>query len=155
MKNKVVKLLKEKGMTISSIESLTGGLFASTITSVPGVSSVFKGCVVTYATEIKQNVIGVSKEVVEEFGVISKECALEMVKGGKELLNTDVVVSFTGNAGPDTMENKKVGTVFIGLLVKEEIEIVELNLVGDRNFIRNECVNIAFNKIFEKISRDF
>jgi PncC family amidohydrolase len=155
MKNKVVKLLKEKGMTISSIESLTGGLFASTITSVPGVSSVFKGCVVTYATEIKQNVIGVSKEVVEEFGVISKECALEMVKGGKELLNTDVVVSFTGNAGPDTMENKKVGTVFIGLLVKEEIEIVELNLLGDRNFIRNECVNIAFNKIFEKISRDF
>ena len=142
-------------MTISSIESLTGGLFASTITSVPGVSSVFKGCVVTYATEIKQNVIGVSKEVVEEFGVISKECALEMVKGGKKLLNTDVVVSFTGNAGPDTMENKKVGTVFIGLLVKEEIEIVELNLVGDRNFIRNECVNIAFNKIFEKISRDF
>ena len=155
MKNKVVKLLKEKGMTISSIESLTGGLFASTITSVPGVSSVFKGCVVTYATEIKQNVIGVSKEVVEEFGVISKECALEMVKGGKELLNTDVVVSFTGNAGPDTMENKKVGTVFIGLLVKEEIEIVELNLIGDRNFIRNECVNLAFNKIFEKISRDF
>ena len=109
MKNKVVELLKNSNLTIGSIESLTGGLFASNLTSIPGVSKVFKGSVVSYATEVKEMVVNVSKDVVTNYGVVSKECALEMALNGKKLLGVDVCVSFTGNAGPSAMENKEVG----------------------------------------------
>lgn len=155
MKNKLVELLKKHNLTLGSIESLTGGLFASTITSVSGVSSVFKGSVVTYFTEIKEKVVGVKKQTISKYGVISKECALEMATYGQELLDTDIIVSFTGNAGPSVMENKEVGKVFIGIIVKEEVEVLELNLSGNRDEIRKECVEIALNKIFEIINRLF
>ena len=155
MKNKLVELLKKHNLTLGSIESLTGGLFASTITSVSGVSSVFKGTVVTYFTEIKEKVVGVKKETISKYGVISKECALEMATYGQKLIDTDVIVSFTGNAGPSVMEDKEVGKVFIGIIIKKEVEVLELNLTGDRNEIRNKCVEIALNKIFEKINRLF
>lgn len=155
MKNKVVELLKNSNLTIGSIESLTGGLFASNLTSIPGVSKVFKGSVVSYATEVKEMVVNVSKDVVTNYGVVSKECALEMALNGKKLLGVDVCVSFTGNAGPDVMDGKKVGTVYIGLIINDDIEVFELNLSGDRNKIREECVKIAFEKIYKKLSRTF
>ena len=139
MINEVVKLLKEKHLTICSIESLTGGLFASILTSVSGVSEVFKGSIVSYANEIKQNVVGVKKETIEAYGVISKECAYEMAKYGKEKMNTDVSISFTGNAGPSVMENKEVGQVFIGIAIKDDIEVFSLKLSGNRQEIFFYC----------------
>ena len=151
MINEVVKLLKEKHLTICSIESLTGGLFASILTSVSGVSEVFKGSIVSYANEIKQNVVGVKKETIGAYGVISEECAYEMAKYGKEKMNTDVAISFTGNAGPSVMENKEVGQVFIGIAIKDEIEVFSLKLSGNRQEIRKECINFAINTLFEKI----
>ena len=151
MINEVVKLLKEKHLTICSIESLTGGLFASTLTSVSGVSEVYKGSIVSYANEIKQNVVGVKKETIDTYGVISKECAYEMVKCGKEKMNTNIAVSFTGNAGPDVMENKKVGQVYIGIVFDRDINVYELYFNGDRQEIRDQCINFAINKLFEKI----
>ena len=78
-----------------------------------------------------------------------------MATYGQKLLDTDVIVSFTGNAGPSVMEDKEVGKVFIGIIIKKEVEVLELNLTGDRNEIRNKCVEIALNKIFEKINRLF
>ena len=155
MKEKLIELLKKHNLTLGSIESLTGGLFASNITSISGVSSVFKGSIVTYFTEIKEKVVGVKKETIEKHGVISKECALEMATYGKRLLDTNVIVSFTGNAGPSVMENKEVGKVFIGIIVNDDTEIYEYNLTGNRNEIRSQCVEIAINKIFEKINRLF
>lgn len=155
MINKVVNLLIEKKLSICSIESLTGGLFASTITSISGVSKIFKGSIVSYANEIKENVVGVKKETITKYGVISKECAFEMAKYGKEKMNTNIAISFTGNAGPDVMENKNVGQVYIGIIVNDDTEVLELNLTGDRENIRKECVNIAFRKLFEKINRTF
>ena len=96
----LVELLKAKHLTIGSIESMTGGLFASSITSVPGASKVFKGSVVSYSPLIKENVVGVKKETIETFGVVSKEVAYEMASKGKKLLDVDICVSITGNAGP-------------------------------------------------------
>ena len=155
MINQVVELLKENNLTIGSIESLTGGLFASTLTSVPGVSSIYKGSIVTYATEIKENIVGVNKDTVARYGVVSKECAYEMALNGKKLLNTDIVISFTGNAGPSVMEGKEVGKVFIGLAYQNEVETYELSLSGNREDIRKECIKIGFIKIFNKITRTF
>ena len=155
MINQVVEFLKANNLSIGSVESLTGGLFASTLTSIPGVSSIYKGSVVTYATEIKENVVGVSKNTVNCYGVVSKECAYEMALNGKKLLNTDIVISFTGNAGPSVMEGKEVGKVFIGLAYKDEVETYELTLSGNREEIRKECIKIGFIKIFNKITRTF
>ena len=103
------KVLKEKQLTLGSVESFTGGLFAREITRVPGASKFYKGGLVTYATEEKINVLGVSKDIVNRYGVVSQECAYEMASKGQKLLNVDICVSFTGNAGPDVMEGKKCG----------------------------------------------
>ena len=102
----LVAQLLEKHYTIASCESLTGGLFASTLAEIPGVSGSLKGGVVTYWTEIKEKVAGVSAETVAEHGVVSAETAFEMAAGTRKLFDVDVAVSFTGNAGPDTMEGK-------------------------------------------------
>ena len=149
--NDLVSLFTEKKLTLSCAESLTGGLFASTITSIPGVSKIFKGGVVTYWNEAKANVISVSKDTIDEYGVVSSECASEMVRGVKKLFNTDVALSFTGNAGPTSMEGKPVGLVYIGIIVKETVFTFEYMFEGDRNQIREACVKQGIKKILELI----
>lgn len=99
---RVLKALESKGLTLGSVESITGGLFASTIVSVPGASKVFKGAIVTYCNEEKINLIGVEAKSIRDYGVVSQKVANEMAKGGKKKLNVDVCVSFTGNAGPSS-----------------------------------------------------
>ena len=147
----LVSLFTEKKLTLSCAESLTGGLFAHTITSIPGVSKLFKGGVVTYWNEAKANVISVSKDTIDEYGVVSSECASEMVRGVKKLFNTDVAISFTGNAGPTSMEGKPVGLVYIGIIVKETVFTFEYMFEGDRNQIREACVKQGIKKILELI----
>ena len=147
----LVGLFSEKNLTLSCAESLTGGLFAHTITSIPGVSKLFKGGVVTYWNEAKVNVISVSKETVDEYGVVSSECASEMARGVKNLFNTDVAISFTGNAGPTSMEGKPVGLVYIGVIIKETVFTFEYMFEGDRNQIREACVKEGIKKILELI----
>ena len=147
----LVSLFTEKKLTLSCAESLTGGLFASTITSIPGVSKIFKGGVVTYWNEAKANVISVSNDTIDEYGVVSSECATEMVRGVKKLFNTDVAISFTGNAGPTSMEGKPVGLVYIGIIVKETVFTFEYMFEGDRNQIREACVKQGIKKILELI----
>ena len=147
----LVGLFSEKNLTLSCAESLTGGLFAHTITSIPGVSKLFKGGVVTYWNEVKVNVISVSKETVDEYGVVSSECASEMARGVKNLFNTDVAISFTGNAGPTSMEGKPVGLVYIGVIIKETVFTFEYMFEGDRNQIREACVKEGIKKILELI----
>ena len=137
----LVKLLKEKQLTIGSIESMTGGLFASTITSIPGVSVVYKGSVISYAIEEKINVVGVRKKTIDKYGVVSKEVALEMAKYGAKTLNVDVCISITGNAGPTVEpDGKPVGEIHLGLCIKGKLFHKQLSLKGDRNHIRSMCV---------------
>ena len=147
----LVGLFTEKKLTLSCAESLTGGLFAHTITSIPGVSKLFKGGVVTYWNEAKANVVSVSKETIDEYGVVSSECASEMARGVKNLFNTDVAISFTGNAGPTSMEGKPVGLVYIGVIIKDTVFTFEYMFEGDRNQIREACVKQGIKKILELI----
>lgn len=128
-------------MTIATVESFTGGLMASRLTSIPGVSKVYKGSMITYANEIKER-LGVDTSN----GVINKEAAKEMALKGKEYFNVDICISFTGNAGPSTMENKPVGEVYISFNDK----VFALELKGDRESIRNQAVEFAIKKLEEK-----
>lgn len=108
--------LKELGLSISTAESCTGGNIAQLLTSVPGSSSYFYGSVVSYATSVKENVLGVSKELIERHTVVSEEVAIAMAKGVKESLKTDIAVSTTGVAGPAKGEDgKNVGTVWMAV----------------------------------------
>ena len=99
---KLLQEYKEKGLTLGSVESMTGGLFSAKFTEIPGSSAVFKGGIVTYSAEEKINIVGVKKETIEQFGVVSEQVAIEMAELGRKLLNVDVCVSVTGNAGPTT-----------------------------------------------------
>lgn len=141
------KLFREKGLSLGSVESFTGGSFASDITSVSGASHFFKGAYVTYATEEKHRLLGISWDIIDRYGVVSQEVAGEMAGHGKVLLNVDVCVSFTGNAGPEAMENKPVGEVHIGIVTAEKAEIYSLNLNGSRDEIRKQAVEFALKKL--------
>lgn len=146
---KSIEMLKKSNLTLASAESFTGGLFASTITSFSGVSSFFKGSIVTYWTEVKENILKVPSEIVDKFGVVSKECAYSMAEKALELFGVDIAVSFTGNAGPSTMENKPCGLIYIGIAFKNNINTYELKLDLPRNDIRNYAVSFALKKILQ------
>lgn len=110
------KILKEKKLSISTAESCTGGYIAQLLTSVPGSSSYYKGSVVSYATEVKKNLLNVSEKTIEKHTVVSKEVAIEMAKGIRKKLYTDISLSTTGVAGPSKGEDgKEVGTVWIAI----------------------------------------
>ena len=112
MEYAVGERLKAKGFTLAVAESLTGGLISSRIVSVPGASQFFKGSVVSYATSVKRNLLGVSSGE-----VVSKQAALEMAKGVMSALDAEVGISTTGVAGPDSQEDQPVGTVWVGLCI--------------------------------------
>ena len=150
---KIVNLLKEKGLTISCAESLTGGSFAASITNVSGASKVFKGGIVTYTNEIKRDCLNVKEDTLNKFGAVSKECCFEMAQNVKSMFNSDIGVAFTGNAGPTASENKPVGLVYIGIYFLGDIEILEVNLKGTREEIRKECIRLVSNKILKKIQK--
>mgnify|MGYP000559171954 CR=1 FL=1 len=120
----LVKLCTRKKRTIASCESLTAGLFSAEIASVSGASKALKGGIVTYFTEIKEKVVGVDTEVISKYGVVSKECADQMAQKTRELLESDYCVSFTGNAGPDTMEEKPAGLVYCSIASKKMSKIL-------------------------------
>ena len=116
--------LKKRNLRLSAAESLTGGLFSASITSVPGASSVFVGANVTYANDAKE-ALGVKQETLDKYGAVSQETAKEMAISVGDYHKTDVSVSFSGNAGPDAMEGKPVGEVYIGIKIKVNINDLE------------------------------
>ena len=112
-------MLRERGLTLATMESCTGGLLASTITDVPGSSDYYRGGLVSYATEMKI-AWGVDRQVIAEHGVISAECAQAMARAVRERLGADVGIGVTGVAGPDPQEDKPVGTVHIAVALGEK-----------------------------------
>lgn len=145
----LVEMLKQNGLTLSSVESFTGGLFAKTITDIPGVSKVFRGGLVTYKDDLKHLLADVPLSTLGRFGAISKETALAMARGGREKLGSDLCVSFTGNAGPDTMENAPIGKTYIAVVYKDVKKVYAVYLFGNREEIRQQAVEIAIDKIIE------
>ena len=120
----IVNLLKEKGLTLATAESCTGGLIAKRVTNVPGSSQCFKGGIVAYDNEIKAKLLNIPEEVLATSGAISSETALLMAQGALKLLNTDLALAITGNAGPASSEGKPVGLVYIAL-VGQSIKFVK------------------------------
>jgi len=125
------------GCTVAVAESLTGGLLAAAITSVPGASQVFRGSVTAYATEIKASVLGVDADLLAREGAVDAEVARQMAAGVRSLLGATVGLATTGVAGPTGQDGKPVGLVYVGYAGPDSDPIAEeLRLSGDREAIR-------------------
>ncbi|MER6955296.1 MULTISPECIES: CinA family protein [unclassified Streptomyces] len=144
----VVRLLMVSGSTLAVAESLTGGLVAAEITSVPGASRVFRGSVTAYATELKHELLGVDAALLKANGAVDAQVAAQMAAGVRKALGADWGLATTGVAGPDPQDGQPVGTVFVavdgpfgadsGSAAGGKVEALRLN--GDRAEIRRESV---------------
>lgn len=144
--------LEARGLTLASAESLTGGGLGSALTSVPGASKVYVGGVISYATRIKVDLLGVPLEVVLGDGVVSAPCARAMAAGVRRMLGADVGVSTTGVAGPDRQEGKPAGTVFVAVADARGDAVRALHLDGDRASIRKATSEAALELVRDRIS---
>lgn len=132
----LVALLKSKHLTIASCESLTGGLFASKVVDISGASAVFMGALVTYATPMKVKLAHVDEVLIKTYGVVSREVAQAMAVNTREITGSDIAVSFTGNAGPSTLEDKPAGLVYTAIAWCDGCLVYEDRFQGSREEIR-------------------
>lgn len=148
----VGKLLIEKNVTMAAAESCTGGLIASQLTELPGISKVFGLGIVSYSNEAKEKMLGVKKETLAAFGAVSEETAREMCDNLQKISGADLAVSVTGIAGPDGgSEEKPVGLVYIGINYKGVTEITKCDFKGDRKVVQKKTANKVFHLIRKSI----
>lgn len=140
-------LLKERGETVATAESLTGGQLAALLTAAPGASETYLGGVVSYATQAKVDVLGVDPGLVERHGVVSAECARAMARGARGLMGATYAVSTTGVAGPDEQEGKPPGTVYVGVAGPGGDVGIALELVGGRSAIQDRTCQEALSAL--------
>ena len=148
-------ILRKNNFTITCAESCTGGLISSKITEITGSSDIFKGAVITYCNEIKEQELNVNKQTMIKYGVVSCEVVAEMLDGVLKKFDASFAIGISGVAGPSGgTKNKPVGTVVIG--IKGILNIEDINMYhfkGDRKNIQNQATNKAFELIFDKLQK--
>jgi PncC family amidohydrolase len=146
--NELINALVERNLTIGSVESFTGGLFAKTLTDVSGSSKAFRGCIVPYATDLKTSLLGVPAEFIEKHGVVSYEVAQQLAIKGQKVLGVDVCVAFTGNAGPSVcQEDTNVGELYMAIAYKGQVWPIPLNLQMTRDKLRQYAVDTVIDAV--------
>lgn len=142
------ELLSEFGLTISVAESFTGGMIAHTITNAPGSSRYFQGGVIAYANQVKMDILGVAEQTLIDHGAVSRETVLEMARGVRSVIGTDIGISSSGIAGPDGgSPEKPVGLAWIGLSADGTEYAEQFLFSGDRYQIKEEAVNTALERL--------
>ena len=152
--SEVVQRLTAGRATLATAESLTGGLLGALLTGVPGASVVYRGGVVAYASELKVALLGVPTAVVEEFGVVSAECAAAMATGVRSRAAASYSLSTTGVAGPDRQEGRPAGTVYVGWSGPTGSGVRLLTLSGDRDTIRRETCRVAMSMLLDVLDME-
>ena len=141
-----------KGKTLATAESCTGGMIGAALTAVPGASKVYKGGVVSYWSEVKQELLGVDPEDLKTLGPVSAQVAGSMADGARKALHTDDGTSVTGVAGPEGGEfGKLVGGGFVGLSTRSKTVARQFRFYGDREDIRNQAARAALEFILEEV----
>lgn len=149
------RLLTQQNKTIATAESCTGGKIAQVLTSVSGASNYFRGSVVSYATDTKVSVLGVSEETINKYTVVSAQVAKEMALGIQKLMKTDYAIATTGNAGPSKGDaDAEVGTVFLALATPSEVIVEEFNFGQPREKVIDRAVNKAFEMLQKEILKN-
>lgn len=141
-------LLKERGLTLGSAESCTGGLIAKRLTDLPGISAVYKGGVVSYTNSVKHGVLGVPQELLDQYGAVSAPVAKAMAEGARRVLGCDIAVSTTGVAGPDSDDRgNPVGLVFVAIAAGDGVHVRELHAGQSRERVRTMAAHNAFDLV--------
>ena len=149
--DELLEALLHRRATLATAESLTGGRLAAQVTGVAGASRVYLGGVVAYATEAKQQLLGVPADVVARHGVVSAECARAMAEGARTALGATYGLSTTGVAGPEEQEGKPVGTVFVGVAGPDGTTVTALELVGDRARVQDRTCREALSALTARL----
>jgi nicotinamide-nucleotide amidase len=149
MESTILDLLRTRGWSLGLAESVTGGLVAGRITNVPGASEVFRGSIVSYASEVKFSLLGVP-----EGPVVSEAAAVAMASGARRVLGADVGLALTGVAGPDEQDGMPVGTLCIGVALADDRTIARtIRLPGLREQMRQMSVISALDLLRRELSR--
>ena len=144
----VIKVLQ--GKTLATAESCTGGGIGAVLTAVPGSSAVYKGGIISYTNEIKENLLGVPAAMLAQYGAVSAEVAKAMAEGARSALQADIAVSVTGLAGPGGDEfGNPVGTVYIGYADNFRTESIAFYFTGDRGEIRKQAIQTALKVVLD------
>ena len=151
---KVHRLFKDKGLTLSIAESCTGGFISNCITSLPGSSLFFKAGIVSYSDEAKKDILHVSSDTIRKFGMVSEETAVVMADGARSITGSDYSLSTTGNLGPDVLEGKEKGLVFIAVFRGEKAVSQALHLKGSREENKEETGLSALKLLIEIVEND-
>ncbi|CAA9379550.1 MAG: Nicotinamide-nucleotide amidase [uncultured Nocardioidaceae bacterium] len=153
----VVRLLRDRGYTVATAESLTGGLVCAALTDVAGSSAVVRGGLAAYATEVKRDLLGISGAVIDTHGVVSEQTAAAMAQAAVRLFASAWAVATTGVAGPVRLEDRPVGTVHIAVAGPAgdsdglRVEAKELRLDGSRTQIRTTTVAYALRMLADRL----
>lgn len=154
IEEKVYMLLKDQKKQISAAESITGGMFTEKLISIEGASEICPGGIISYDTKVKENILHISPSLIKTHGVVSEACAIAMAKNVRKQLNTDLGISFTGVAGPKSLEGHDVGTVFIAINSSEGEELVEKwHFQGNRSAIRRRAMFKGFEMLFNYLKK--
>ena len=138
------------GKTLVTAESCTGGGIGAALTAIPGSSRVYKGGIISYTNWVKNRILGVPEELLEQFGAVSEQVAKAMAEGAREKLQADVAVSVTGLAGPDGDDRETpVGTVFIGYCDEEKSYVSHFCFAGNREQVQKEAICAALRIILQ------
>jgi len=148
----LVSALAERGETIGTAESLTGGRLCAALVDVPGASAVVRGAVVAYASVVKTGLLGVDPSIVDEHGAVSAETARAMAERARDLLGADWGVATTGVAGPDPAEGQPPGTAYVAVAGPERVVDRRLRLDGDRDAVRAGTVRAAVVLTLEEVA---
>jgi nicotinamide-nucleotide amidase len=146
-----VHRLVDRGETCATAESLTGGLVAATIVEIPGVSSVYRGGVVVYATDLKHALAGVPEELLADRGPVDPDVARALAEGARRRCGADWGLATTGVAGPDPQDGKPVGLVFVAVAGAAGSTVRELRIDGNRATIRTESVTGVLRLLTEQL----
>lgn len=131
--------LTEKGLRLAVAESCTGGLISHEITNLPGASQFFEMSVVSYSEKSKKSVLGVGASLLKKHGTVSEEAAIAMATGVKKLSGADVSLSITGVAGPEPLEDKDIGLVYVAVCLKDLSESKGISFPGDREKVKKDA----------------
>ena len=156
LNKKIISLIKRKKMKLAIVESCTGGMLSSAITSVSGSSKVFNLGLVTYSNQAKTNILKVPQKIIKKYGAVSVQCCLAMVNNLSKISNSKVCISITGIAGPKGgSKHKPVGLVYIGIKIGKKVMINKCNFKNKgRIFIQKQTVKKSLNLLAQLIKRD-
>ena len=152
---RIAALLEEKNIKVSTAESCTGGLVAAALVNVAGISNWFEEGYVTYSNTAKQKLLGVDKDTLEQFGAVSEQTARQMAIGAAKAAGCQAAVATTGIAGPDGgTDEKPVGLVYIGAVVRDDVVIEKHIFKGDRADVRKQSTQAALELLEQMLERD-